>query len=154
MTIALDQHLLLAFCVALGAALYSSGGAARLLCPKLLRSSIPGKDPPISLAVLVGAVICLLSGLTGTGGGIVLAATPVFGWSDTKMASGSASVFILCNSVAGLLGNLASLRSLPAYMPLFAGAVLLGALIGTGLGVKLAGHTILKAPGLVLLIAV
>ncbi len=128
--------------------------AARLLWPKPLRSSLHWTDPPIPLAILVGAGIGLLSGLTGTGGGIFLSPLLLFfGWSDTKTASGVASVFILCNSVAGLLGNLASLRSLPPDMPLFAGAVLLGALVGTSLGIKLAGPAILKALGLVLLIA-
>ena len=35
------------------------------------------------------------------------------GWSDTRSASGVAAIFILCNSVAGLLGNVAIVKALP-----------------------------------------
>ena len=46
-------------------------------------------------------------------------------------------MFFLCNSIAGLLGNVAIVRWLPADLPLFAGAVIAGALIGTMLGIRL-----------------
>ena len=76
------------------------------------------------------------------------------GWCETRRASGVAAVFILCNSVAGLAGNLAIVRALPADLPLFAGAAMLGALIGTALGTgRLAVPGILKALGVVLIIA-
>jgi uncharacterized membrane protein YfcA len=75
------------------------------------------------------------------------------GWSETKTASGVAAVFILVNSIAGLLGNLASVGSLPSDLPLFVGAALLGAVIGTTLGIKLATPIILKTLGAVLVIA-
>jgi uncharacterized membrane protein YfcA len=112
-------------------------------------------DPPILLGVLAGAGLGLLSGLTGTGGGIFLSPLILFaGWSQVRMTSGVAAVFILCNSVAGLLGNYASVGALPPNLPLFAGAVVLGALVGTTLGISyLAPATILKALGLVLIIA-
>jgi uncharacterized membrane protein YfcA len=90
---------------------------------------------PFIPAVLAGAAIGLLSGLTGTGGGIFL--TPlllVAGWSATRPASGISSGFILANSIAGLAGNAASVGGIPAELPLWAGAVLLGALIGSELG--------------------
>jgi hypothetical protein len=105
--------------------------------------------------VLAGAVIGLLSGLTGTGGGIFLSPLLLFlAWSETRTASGVAAVFILCNSVAGLLGNIASVKALPPDLPLFAAAVLLGAAIGTTLGIsKLAQQGVLKALGLVLIVA-
>jgi uncharacterized protein len=75
------------------------------------------------------------------------------GWSDTRMASGVAAVFILCNSIAGLLGNVAIVRSLPADLPIYAVAVLAGAIIGTTFGIKFAVPVILKALGAVLIIA-
>jgi uncharacterized protein len=128
--------------------------ATRMLWPKELKSTTEWRDPPIILGVLSGAGIGLLSGLTGTGGGIFLSPLLLFlGWSSARPASGIVAVFILCNSVAGLLGNLASVQSLPADLPLFAGAVLAGALLGTTLGIKLATPFILRALGAVLVIA-
>jgi hypothetical protein len=129
--------------------------AVRLLWPSELRSNSDWSDPPLWIAILAGAAIGLLSGLTGTGGGIFLSPLLLFlTWSETRTASGVAAVFILCNSVAGLLGNIASVKSLPADLPLFAAAVLLGAVIGTTLGIsKLAQQGVLKALGLVLIVA-
>jgi uncharacterized protein len=129
--------------------------AVRLLWPKELKSNTEWSDPPIPVAIAAGAAIGFLSGLTGTGGGIFLSPLLLFmAWSETRAASGVTAVFILCNSAAGLLGNYASVQQLPADLPLFAGAVMLGALIGTTLGIsKLAQQGILKALGLVLIIA-
>jgi uncharacterized protein len=129
--------------------------AARLLWPKPLPVLSDWKDPPIILAIPVGAAIGLLSGLTGTGGGIFLTPLILFmAWSETKTASGISVVFILCNSIAGLLGNYASLKSLPAELPLYLFAVMLGALLGTQIGIhKYAKEHLLKALGVVLVIA-
>jgi uncharacterized membrane protein YfcA len=135
-----------------GAVLWIS--AARLLWPKEIRAVTDPRDPPIALAIPIGAAIGLLSGLTGTGGGIFLSPILLFlGWSNPKVASGVAAVFILCNSVAGLGGNVASVQALPANLPLFAGSVLAGAVIGTTLGIRFRATVILKALGLVLIIA-
>lgn len=90
---------------------------------------------PVVPAIVAGAAIGLLSGLTGTGGGIFLTPLLLFaGWSATRPASGISAGFILANSIAGLAGNAASVGSIPAELPLWAGAVLLGALIGSELG--------------------
>jgi hypothetical protein len=63
-------------------------------------------------------------------------------------------VFILCNSIAGLLGNFSTVQALPPNLPLYACAVLLGALVGTTFGIsKLATKGVLKALGLVLVVA-
>jgi uncharacterized membrane protein YfcA len=89
-----------------------------------------------------------------TGGGIFLSPLLLFmGWSATKPASGVAIVFILCNSIAGLAGNLAIVKALPPDLPIYAGAVLLGAIVGTTLGIRFSSPMILKALGLVLAIA-
>lgn len=128
--------------------------AARLLWPQEIRALRGTHDPPIWLAILLGAGIGLLSGLTGTGGGIFLSPLLLFmAWSAPKPTSGVASLFILFNSTAGLLGNFASVQQLPANLPLFAGAVLAGALVGTTLGIRLQAPIILKALGVVLVVA-
>ena len=106
-------------------------------------------------AVLIGAAIGLLSGLTGTGGGIFLSPVLLFtGWTETRAASGIASAFILGNSIAGLTGNLARLASVPPSLPLWAVAVVIGAVIGSEIG-RRQGRTFLlrRALGLVLAIA-
>lgn len=128
--------------------------AARLLWPRELAASKNPSDPPIWVAVLTGAGIGLLSGLTGTGGGIFLSPLLLFfGWSNPKTASGVAAAFILANSVAGLAGNFASVQSLPSNLPLYAGSVMAGALVGTTLGIRFESPAILKMLGLVLIVA-
>lgn len=128
--------------------------AVRLLSPGELSTNQEPRDPPIWAGVIGGASIGLLSGLTGTGGGIFLSPLLLFlGWSATKPSLGVAAVFILCNSIAGLLGNVASLKELPADLPLYAAAVLLGAVTGTTFGIRVGTSAILKALGLVLVIA-
>lgn len=135
-----------------GVVLLLSGG--RLLWPKDLRAARAWRDPPVWLGIPAGAAIGLLSGLTGTGGGIFLSPLLMFcGWSAPKPASGVAAMFILANSTAGLIGNLTSVRQLPAELPMFAAAVVIGALIGTTLGIRLPQAVILKALGVVLLVA-
>lgn len=128
--------------------------AARLLWPKPLGTAEDFKDPPMIVAIAAGAGIGLLSGLTGTGGGIFLSPLLLFlGWATPRAASGIAAVFILVNSISGLLGNLASLQQLPETLPLFAGAALAGALVGTTLGIRLASTMIVRALALVLIVA-
>ena len=129
-------------------------GAARFLWPKEFTINKEPRDPPIWAGVLGGAGIGLLSGLTGTGGGIFLSPLLLFlGWSATKAASGVAAVFILCNSLSGLAGNIAIVKALPPSLPIYAAAVLLGAIVGTTFGIRFATPAILKALGLVLVIA-
>lgn len=52
-----------------------------------------------------------------------------------NQASFVAAVFILCNSIAGLLGNVALVKALPPDLPIYAVAVVLGAIVGTTLGI-------------------
>jgi uncharacterized protein len=106
------------------------------------------------MAWLCGVGIGFLSGLTGTGGGIFLSPLLLFlGWSATKPASGVAAVFILCNSIAGLLGNIAIVKALPPDLLVYAVAVVLGAIVGTTFGIRWSTPMILKALGAVLIVA-
>ncbi len=70
------------------------------------------RKPNIAVALLIGAVIGLLSGLIGVGGGIFL--TPVLllmNWSETKTAAGVSALFIFVNSASGLAGNYAQVSA-------------------------------------------
>jgi uncharacterized membrane protein YfcA len=111
--------------------------------------------PSLFIALPVGAALGFLAGLTGTGGGIFLSPLIIlFAWETPRHTSGVAAGFIFINSIAGLLGNLAAVRSLPAEMPWLMGAVAAGALLGTWLGVeKLPRERLLQALGLVLTLA-
>lgn len=137
---------------AMGAVLLFS--AVRMLWPRELKAEREWHDPPLWVAILAGIGLGLLAGLTGTGGGIFLSPLLLFlAWSAPKPASGVVAVFILANSAAGLAGNLASVGSLPPELPLYAVAVLAGAVVGTTLGIRLPQKWILRALGLVLLVA-
>jgi uncharacterized membrane protein YfcA len=111
--------------------------------------------PPLILAVVSGAVIGLLAGLTGTGGGIFL--TPLMiaaGWAGTRFAAGTSAIFILANSIAGLAGNLGATAGLPPAIPLWLGVVAVGGAIGSELGSRrLPAPWLRRGLALVLLIA-
>lgn len=93
------------------------------------------KEPPRPVALSVGAGLGLLSGLTGTGGGIFLTPLLIFmRWARTKTASAVSALFILVNSISGLLGNITSTRELPLFaLPMVVAAVSGGA-VGSYLG--------------------
>lgn len=111
--------------------------------------------PRRPVALLTGAGLGLLSGLTGTGGGIFL--TPLlifFRWSPTKIASGVSALFILVNSISGLLGNLSSTKQLPFFALPIALAAMTGGAVGSYLGSqRFSAVFIKKLLAIVLLIA-
>jgi len=111
--------------------------------------------PSLAVTLPAGGALGLLAGLTGTGGGIFLSPLIIlFGWETPRHTSGVAAGFILLNSVAGLAGNFAAVRGLPADMPILIGAVAAGALLGTWLGVeRLPRERLLQALALVLTVA-
>jgi uncharacterized protein len=115
----------------------------------------PAKPPRLLISLPSGAALGLLAGLTGTGGGIFLSPLIIlFRWEQARQTAGVAAAFIFLNSAAGLLGNFASVRSLPDELPILLAAVGLGALIGIWAGSwRLPRHRLLQALGLVLVIA-
>lgn len=114
-----------------------------------------GRHVPWILGLIVGGIIGTLSGLTGTGGAIFLTPLLLFAhWMPTREASGTSVAFVWINSLTALAGLLQSEQTLPAMLPLWLGAVAVGALIGTQLGLKwLPVRSLRYALGMVLLIA-
>ncbi len=112
-------------------------------------------SPPLWLALACGAVLGLLSGLTGVGGGIFLSPLLIFmGWAETKQTAGISAVFILVNSMAGLLGQSAAVSLLPKQLPLLAAAAIIGGWFGAAYGSKrLASAAVRRLLGVVLVIA-
>ncbi|MEI8363342.1 MAG: sulfite exporter TauE/SafE family protein [Betaproteobacteria bacterium] len=108
-----------------------------------------------SVLLGVGAILGLLSGLTGIGGGVFLSPILLFyKWAETKVISGVAAAFILMNSIAGLIGVLSKQPNLPAALPYWAVAAVIGGLIGAEYGSRrLTNPSIRKLLALVLLLA-
>jgi uncharacterized protein len=120
-----------AFQLLIGAVLLYS--AVQLVFKPAPREAL--RPPSLPVALSAGAAIGLLSGLTGTGGGIFL--TPLMllmGWAAPKNAAAVSALFILLNSASGLAGWLGSGQPWPA-IPLW--ALLLAAGTGGAIGATL-----------------
>ncbi|NJN39730.1 MAG: sulfite exporter TauE/SafE family protein, partial [Gammaproteobacteria bacterium] len=92
---------------------------------------------PIVAAIGSGAVIGLLSGLTGTGGGIFLSPIVLLaGWAGPRHTGGISAPFILVNSTLALAAGAATWADLPGELPWLIVAVLAGAITGTWFGLK------------------
>jgi uncharacterized membrane protein YfcA len=113
------------------------------------------RQVPIPAALLIGAVLGLLAGLTGVGGGIFL--SPVLllaGWADLRTTAATSVAFILANSAAGLLGQHAALATIRDVPPAWAAAAILGGVVGSWLGSRRLPNAGLRAVlGAVLLAA-
>ena len=112
--------------------------------------------PNVIAALCLGAVIGLISGLIGVGGGIFL--TPLLllaGWATAKQAAAVSAPFILLNSLAALAGLNAHLTQvLPDNILYLVAAVLMGGLLGSFMGSRtFAQPTITRVLSAVLLIA-
>ena len=112
--------------------------AWKLYSTKDSHSSVEvNRPPPVQIAVGVGFMIGILSGIIGVGGGIFL--SPIillFGWSDPKTTAGISAVFIWVNSFSGLIGSTVSGQlalDVSTLFP-FSIAVLIGGYIGSKFG--------------------
>lgn len=122
---------------------------------------IPG-DPPLLSALVSGAAIGFLSGMTGTGGGIFLAPLILLmGWLETRRAAAVTAAYNLLNSAAALAGTWATLTVFPSPLPLWLVAAGIGGAVGAWLGsyhlpattLRYMLSVILVASGLKMLIA-
>jgi len=112
--------------------------AARLALA--LSTAQPAHRPRPFVAIAWGALIGLLAGLTGTGGGIFLSPLLIFmGWAETRETAGVAAAFILVNSLAGLAGNPRSLEHVSGHLPVWAFSAAIGGLLGSELGARRIG---------------
>jgi len=111
--------------------------------------------PPIAFALVLGAAIGLLSGLTGVGGGIFLSPLLVLtGWATVRQSAAPTAAFVLINSISGLLGLLSRQPTLPDALPYWVAAVIVGGLIGATYGSRRLGNNAMRqALAVVLVIA-
>jgi uncharacterized membrane protein YfcA len=107
--------------------------AARLI----FRRSEPAKlvTPSQPMAISVGAGLGFFSGLTGTGGGIFLTPLLLFcRWAHIRQAAAVSALFILVNSIAGLVGYFTAVHSIPSLGLFLAAAAIIGGTLGSHLG--------------------
>ncbi len=103
----------------------------------LFRRSDPDDvhSPSDPTAISVGGIIGFLSGLTGTGGGIFLTPTLLFfHWARIRQAAAVSALFILVNSIAGLVGYFTANRSVPSLGFVLAAAAIIGGVGGSHFG--------------------
>lgn len=92
------------------------------------------RRPSWPATILVGAVLGLVSGTTGVGGGIFLSPLLLlFRWCSLHETLALSAGFIWVNSVAGISGYAFDNNAWPSGMPWLVAA----ALIGTAVGVKI-----------------
>ncbi len=124
------------FALVLGLALLAA--AARMLTAPAVREIRPVTLRSAWLiGVPVGAVLGLLSGLVGIGGGVFLAGVFLLArWSDARATAGALAVFTFANSVAGLTGHIHKGLMIGAgAVPLMLAAVI-GGQLGSRLGAR------------------
>lgn len=112
---------------------------------------------PLWAALITGAVIGLLSGMLGIGGGIFLSPLILLmQWGTSKQAAASAGGFIAINSVSGLIGRVVGgTLAFGQFGWWLLPAGLLGALIGSRLGaLKFSNTGVRRVLGIILTIAV
>ena len=102
---------------------------------KSAESPPPTLPPPFFPSLLTGAIIGLVSGTTGTGGGVFLAPIIVgMNWATVRQTAATTAVYNLMVSAAALLGAHRYWDQIPPSMPLWLGAVGLGGGLGAFVG--------------------
>ena len=93
------------------------------------------RTPSRSVAIGTGAGLGFLAGLTGTGGGIFLTPLLLFcHWAHIRQAAAVSALFILVNSIGGLLGYFSAVRSIPFLGIYLAAAAIIGGTLGSHFG--------------------
>jgi len=96
-------------------------------------------------ALAIGAIVGLLSGMIGIGGGIIL--SPILLlllWTSQKQTAAISALFIFVNSIAGLLGQFTKGITFNADMVVYVAVAFLGGLLGAYFGSLKFSQNILK----------
>jgi uncharacterized membrane protein YfcA len=136
------------------------GGALVVAAYQLARTAgsaaEPGVKAPLTgVALLIGAGLGFLAGLTGVGGGIFL--SPLLlaaGWAGAKETATASAAFILVNSIAALAAHAVVVGGPPVSVWLLVAVAGVGGTIGSRLGSgRFGGSTIRRLLAVVLLMA-
>lgn len=106
--------------------------------PKKIRSIKFSSNSQLIMSLGIGALLGFIAGAVGIGGGVYLVPLIILlGFGTEKEAAASGAIFILVNSLAGILGRYnAGNYHILEILPL-AGMVLIGGFLGSWLG---SGH--------------
>lgn len=109
------------------------------------KESEEAKQVDWRLALTIGAVVGLFSGMIGIGGGIILSPLIlILHWGKMKETAAVSALFIWVNSAAGLLGQTLSGITLDFSNMTFVVLAVAGAFLGGFLGAKKFDNKILK----------
>ena len=112
---------------------------------------------PFWLALVIGFIIGLLSGMVGIGGGIFLSPIIIYArWGNSKQAATVAAAFIVLNSISGLLGRLTGgTFAIDAFSMSLIPFGVIGALAGSWIGAqRISNINLRRALGVVMSFAV
>jgi len=108
--------------------------------------NLVSKKLNLFISIFIGSILGLISGIIGIGGGIFLSPILFLLKADKpKIIITTASLFILINSISGILGHLSKenvLNEIFLYWPLFV-VVLIGGLFGNYLNLKVFSNRVL-----------
>ena len=127
----------------------------RMLFDVPTKKETPQEFPPIWLSLLLGAGIGFAAGLIGMGGGILLSPLLLLtGWAGPQLTAGTIAVFVLVNSISGLLGHWSVSLHLPPQLPIWGAVALVGGWIGAEIGSRrLSANFLRRMLGLILLVS-
>jgi uncharacterized membrane protein YfcA len=101
------------------------------------RADEPDHEAPLWGTCLIGAIVGLVSGLTGVGGGVFLAPILIaLHWASPKQTAALSPAFILANSIVGLSAVLYAGQLPSPRLALYAAGALGGAVAGTAIGLR------------------
>jgi uncharacterized membrane protein YfcA len=130
--------------------------ALRIYFPREIKSLSLDNRGRFLLAICCGALLGLVAGIAGIGGGVYLVPLILLlGLGTAKEAAACGAFFIWVNSMAGLMARLQYNNiDLTPYLPLIIGAVV-GGMLGSFAGaVRFKARTMQKILGTVLVVAI
>lgn len=115
----------------------------------------PQREVPVPVALIIGAVLGLVSGLIGIGGGILLSPLLLlFRWADARTAAATSALFILVNSLAGIAALWSRTVTFGPQVLTWVGVAVLGGVLGGWTGARrLPELRLRQALGVVLIFA-
>ncbi len=138
--------------ITLDALIYKKILGILLIFPILRLFGIMGKESDRTenlkwfWALIIGAIIGLLSGMIGIGGGIIL--SPIillFHWGNMKQTAAVSSLFIFVNSISGLAGLFSKGIMIDNNVYIMLLVAITGGMAGAYFGRKQFSHKTLKA---------